>query len=105
MGGVSNNKGGTPVPPVTLPADCRLAGAAALRAALLDALARPASLLDGAAVERVDTTALQLLAAFRREAAARGHDVRWAAASDTLREAAEWLGLASLLDLPAVRPA
>ena len=105
MGGASNNKGGTPARPVRLPADCRVAGAAALRAVLLDAVAQPLSLLDGAGVERVDTAALQLLAAFHREAGVRGHEIRWAGASDALREAAGLLGLAGLLNLPATRPA
>lgn len=105
MGGISGHKGETPARSVVLPADCRLAEAGALRAALLDAIAQPASRLDGAGVERVDTTALQLLAAFRREAVARGHQTCWTGASDTLREAAELLGLARLLDLPAAQPA
>ena len=105
MGGATDNKGGTPAQPIRLPADCRVAGSAALRAVLLDAVARPVSLLDGAGVARVDTAALQLLAAFHREADARGHEIRWTGVSDALREAAGQLGLAGLLNLPATRPA
>ncbi|MDO1530415.1 STAS domain-containing protein [Fulvimonas sp. R45] len=90
---------------VALPADCRMAAAPALHAALCSALARPACVLDGAAVERVDTSALQLLAAFRRDAVARGVAVRWHGASAALREAAGLLGLARALDLPATQPA
>jgi len=56
-------------------------------------------------VERVDTAALQLLAVFRREAAARGVAVRWAGASDVLRDGAARLGLAQTLELPAAMPA
>ncbi|GAA0705497.1 STAS domain-containing protein [Dyella marensis] len=90
---------------VALPADCRIADLAAVKAALEAALSAPATELDGAAVERVDTAALQLLAVFRREAAARGMAVRWAGASDVLRDGAARLGLAQTLELPAAMPA
>lgn len=91
--------------PVVLPADCRIAELPALQAQLRDALAAPAGELDGAAVSRVDTAALQLLAAFRRELAAQGRTLRWLGVSDALREAAGLLGLAQTLDLPAAMPA
>jgi anti-anti-sigma regulatory factor len=106
MGRTSDKKtGGGSVRRVVLPADCRLAAGPGLRSALLEALALPASALDAGAVERVDTAALQLLAAFRRDAAAKGHDTRWLGASEALHEAAGLLGLARMLDLPAARPA
>jgi anti-anti-sigma regulatory factor len=105
MGRTSDKTGGASARQLVLPADCRLAAGPGLRAALLEALALPASALDAGAVERVDTAALQLLAAFRRDAAARGHDTRWLGASAALHEAAGLLGLERILDLPAARPA
>lgn len=90
---------------IGLPADCRMAAQSALLAELLGALDAPATHLDGRAVERVDTAALQLLTLFRREATARGRAVSWLGASSILCEAAGVLGLAKALDLPASMPA
>jgi phospholipid transport system transporter-binding protein len=86
---------------VRLPADCRMAAQAALKAELLGALGANAIVLDGAQVERVDTAALQLLLLFRRELDARGGTLVWHGASGALNEAAGLLGLAQLLNLPA----
>lgn len=90
---------------IGLPADCRMAAVTALYGELRGALDAPATALDGRAVERVDTAALQLLTLFRREAAARGRTVSWLGASEVLREAAGTLGLSQALDLPAHAPA
>lgn len=90
---------------IGLPADCRMAAQTALLAELLGALDAPSTHLDGRAVERVDTAALQLLTLFRREATARGCAVSWLGASNILCEAAGVLGLAQALDLPAHIPA
>jgi len=90
---------------VALPADCRIADLATLKAALEAALSAPAAALDGGAVERIDTAALQLLTVFRREAAARGVAVEWLGASEVLRDGAARLGLARTLELPAAMPA
>jgi ABC-type transporter Mla MlaB component len=90
---------------IGLPADCRMAAQSALLTELLGALDAPATHLDGRAVERVDTAALQLLTLFRREATARGRAVSWLGASSILCEAAGVLGLAKALDLPASMPA
>ncbi|NMW26099.1 STAS domain-containing protein, partial [Rhodanobacter denitrificans] len=58
---------------VVLPADCRIAAQAALKAELLGTLKQGAIVvLDGSQVERADTAALQLLVLFRRELHARG---------------------------------
>jgi phospholipid transport system transporter-binding protein len=86
---------------VRLPADCRMAAQAALKAELLGALGANAIVLDGGQVERVDTAALQLLVLFRRELDARGGTLGWHGASDALNEAAGLLGLVQLLNLPA----
>ena len=86
---------------VLLPADCRMAAQAALKADLLGALEAGAIVLDGGQVERVDTAALQLLVLFRRELDARGGRLHWRGTSDALNEAAGLLGLTQLLNLPA----
>jgi anti-anti-sigma regulatory factor len=86
---------------VVLPPDCRMAALAGLKAELEGASAADAIVLDGQAVERVDTAALQLLVLFRRERDARGGTLAWQGASDVLNEAAGLLGLAKILELPA----
>lgn len=96
-------KGGARV--IALPADFRLGSVADVKAELIDAFDAPGTQLDGAGVERVDTAALQLLVAFRREATARGQAPAWLGVSDVMREAAGVLGLAQALELPAAMPA
>lgn len=90
---------------IALPADFRLGSVADVKAELGQALDASAAQLDGAAVERVDTAALQLLVAFRREAAARGQSPTWLGVSQIMRDAAGVLGLAQALELPATLPA
>ena len=86
---------------LVLPADCRIGAQVALKQALLDALETDGIVLDGRAVERTDTAALQLLTLFQREVQARGSSLSWCGASDALNEAAGLLGLAQILELPA----
>ena len=86
---------------LVLPADCRIGAQVALKQALLDALETDGIVLDGRAVERADTAALQLLTLFQRELQARGNSLSWCGASDALNEAAGLLGLAQILELPA----
>lgn len=90
---------------IALPADFRLASVAEVKAELIDAFDAPSAQLDGAGVERVDTAALQLLVAFRREATARGQAPQWLGVSEVMRDAAGVLGLAQALELPASMPA
>ncbi len=97
----SGAKGKQPMT-IDLPTDCRMAGLPALRE---QCLAAPSSALDATAVQRVDTAALQLLAAFHRDAQARGETIAWVGVSTPLREAAERLGLTRALALPAAMPA
>ncbi|HEX5304811.1 MAG TPA: STAS domain-containing protein [Dyella sp.] len=107
MGGKATSKGGQgkAAAVIALPADCRLGALDTLAPLLRDAVQGSAAALDGAAVEKVDGAAMQLLVAFRRAAAAGTCAVSWSAASDVLREASSLLGLDGELDLPAVRPA
>jgi anti-anti-sigma regulatory factor len=88
--------------PLALDADLRIAAAPALRDTLLKALAAGNAVeLDGTAVAQVDTSALQLLAAFSRDARAAGLPVTWTGASDSLQRGVAVLGLNSLIELPA----
>lgn len=88
--------------PVILPADCRIAGQLSLKDELTGRLGAAAIEFDGRQVERVDTAALQLLVLFRRDFVKRGGVISWLGASDALNEAANLLGLAQTLELPAV---
>jgi phospholipid transport system transporter-binding protein len=58
--------------------------------------------IDGGAVERIDTAALQLLAAFVREMRAASRTVEWIDSSVALRRAAGSLGLRPVLGLGSV---
>jgi anti-anti-sigma regulatory factor len=90
---------------VVLPVDCRIGAQAALQAELAQALQGGAVELDGSQVERVDTAALQLLVLLRRALDGRGGTLAWRASSTALNDAAGLLGLARILELPAVGPA
>ncbi|MDE2316898.1 MAG: STAS domain-containing protein [Xanthomonadaceae bacterium] len=90
---------------VVLPADCRIAAQAALQAELLQALQGGAIELDGSQVERVDTAALQLLVLLRRALDGGSGTLAWRGSSAALSDAADLLGLARILELPAVGPA
>lgn len=90
---------------VELPADCRLGAQAALQLQCVNALNAGGAVLDGRAVERIDTAALQLLMLFRRDVAAAGGSWCWDGASTVLHEAASLLGLAQILEMPATVPA
>jgi anti-anti-sigma regulatory factor len=89
------------LPVVQLPADCRLAAQAVLKAQLEEVLHGGEIVLDVEGLERVDTAALQLLVLFRRELESQGGVLRWRGANAVLSEAAGLLGLEQLLNLPA----
>jgi anti-anti-sigma factor len=75
--------------------------AAALHQTLKKALESGAPItLQVHKVERADTAALQVLAAFMRAARARGITVSWNAPSASLRRSAQLLGLAQELEIP-----
>ncbi|MBE1159487.1 STAS domain-containing protein [Dyella acidiphila] len=99
----SKNKSDTPKGEVRvgMPADFRIGEVTDLHRQLRDALDGSAIVLDGGAVERVDTAALQLLVAFQHEARKRERALSWTAASAPLQDAAGQLGLAQILALPA----
>ena len=86
---------------VQLPADCRLAAQAALKAQLQAVLRKGEIVLDVERLERIDTAALQLLVLFRRELEGSGGKLLWRGVNPVLGEAAGVLGLEQLLNLPA----
>ena len=90
---------------VSMPADCRIADVGPLHEQLKGALGGSQIVLDGAAVDRVDTAALQLLVAFQHEARKRERQVQWAGVSTPLHDAASQLGLVEALALPVKKPA
>lgn len=57
-------------------------------------------LVDGSAVERIDTAGLQLLLSFAEHHMARGKTLRWTGVSPELARGGELLGIAALLGLP-----
>ena len=84
-----------------LSAECTVAQSAALKSGLQSLLARSAPItLDVAALQRIDTAGMQLIAAFVRERESRGRQVKWRGAAPALISAARLLGLAPALSLP-----
>ncbi|MGE0583095.1 MAG: lipid asymmetry maintenance protein MlaB [Steroidobacteraceae bacterium] len=88
---------------IALPANCSIRDAAQLKAALLELLPQAAVTIDAGAVERIDTSGMQLLATFTRDRAANGFGTEWCGVKETLHDAATILGLAGLLGLPPQR--
>ena len=83
-----------------LQAECTLAESAGLKSALCALLANAEPVtLDAAAVERIDTATLQLLAAFVRDRRLAGGAIEWRSVSAAVREAARLLGMDSMLSL------
>jgi phospholipid transport system transporter-binding protein len=67
---------------------------------LMQALAtKQTVVLNASHLERVDTAALQVLSAFVQDAKSQQQDVQWKEPSESLRQAAELLGLSVLLNL------
>lgn len=85
---------------LALNADCTLAEAEPLKTALTGLLEEPRTVtLDAGAVQRVDTAALQLLAAFVRDRRLVGRNTEWRGADRTLEPAARLLGIDGVLEL------
>ncbi|MGA7539536.1 MAG: STAS domain-containing protein [Steroidobacteraceae bacterium] len=99
-------KKAAPVPADTaalsLPAECTVAEADCLKAALVRLLKEPRSVnLQVGSVRRIDTAAVQLLAAFVRDRRAAGREIAWRGRAPVLDAAAGLLGLRGMLELPA----
>jgi ABC-type transporter Mla MlaB component len=86
----------------TLACECLVSDAGPLKASLAELLseAQPVT-LEVHALQRIDTAALQLLAAFVRERDSNGRAVEWRGSSPALWTAARLLGVTSHLKLPA----
>jgi anti-anti-sigma regulatory factor len=88
-----------------LSADCTVAESGALKCALLDILEQSTPVtLDIAAVQRIDTAGMQLIAAFVRERESHGLKVEWRGAAPAFTSAARLLGVAPVLSLPDPAP-
>jgi phospholipid transport system transporter-binding protein len=92
----------TPSKPVdvTLESGCTLRDCADMQFLLLSAhVDHDPVVVDGAAVERIDTAGLQLLVAFARRHADAGRRVEWKAASPELLKCSARLGLVEALGM------
>lgn len=94
----SRRKAAAPAP-LLLPADVGIEETGHLRALLAARLDDADLMLDGSQVQRVHTSALQLLLMFCRDRAAVGLRTGWHAPSATLLGAARLLGLVPSLEL------
>lgn len=84
-----------------LPASLDIQHAAALHAQLAPELSAASLSLSAAAVDRVHTAGLQVLAAFVQTRSRAGQATVWQSPSASLRQAAARLGISALLGLPA----
>jgi len=57
--------------------------------------------IDASQVERIDTSSLQLIYAFREQIAANGNELEWGPLSENFLEIASLVGLQELLELDA----
>jgi ABC-type transporter Mla MlaB component len=90
------------VPRPALGEQCTLAEAESLKGALIRLLEEPRPVVvEIAALRRVDTAGLQLLAAFVRDRRAAGRQVEWRGRAPALDAAAAVLDLRDLLELAA----
>jgi ABC-type transporter Mla MlaB component len=88
-------------PVVLLPSICTVKDAAALKEALCKVVNEAAAVtLDVRSVERIDTSALQLLYAFARDRKTGGLEFTWLGVSASLLEAARLLNIHASLGLP-----
>ncbi len=87
-------------PVIALASHCTVKDAAALKAQLCERASDSADVIvDVAAIERIDTSAMQLLCAFARDRASRDQKVVWRGESQSWREALRLLGAGELLGL------
>lgn len=88
----------TPQRTIALDSDLTIGSVHQLREQLADALKSGGDItLNGELVERVDTSALQLLLAFRQELASAHASFSWYSPSPQLLSSAQLLGVAALL--------
>ena len=86
---------------LALAPECTISDIAPLQKGLTSLLEHPSSVtLDIEAVQRIDTAAMQMVAAFVRERESHGRQVQWRGSAPVFGSAARLLGLAPMLHLP-----
>jgi anti-anti-sigma regulatory factor len=86
---------------VVLGASCTIHEAAAIKAHMLEQLARPGPYeIDGSAVGRIDAAGVQLCVAFALDCLERGLEYAWTGRSAALEQAIATLSVAALLESP-----
>jgi ABC-type transporter Mla MlaB component len=84
-----------------LASECTVADASSLKSSLAKLLDDSGVVtLDVGALQRIDTAGLQVIATFVRERESHGREVQWLGTAQALSNAAQLLGLSSLLKLP-----
>lgn len=92
--------GADAAPVIALASHCTVKDAAALKARLCERGSDSADVIvDVAAIERIDTSAMQLLCAFARDRGSSDRKVVWRGESQSWREALRLLGARELLGL------
>ncbi len=86
---------------VALTPTCTIREVGEFRAHLLQALPATDVVLDASALTKIDTAGVQLLLAFVRDRKRAGVRTRWEAVPDSIRLAAQRLGLSAELQLDA----
>ena len=86
---------------VVLGGSCTIHEGAAIKAHMIEQLARPGPYeIDGSAVSRIDAAGVQLLVAFALDCLERGLEYAWIGRSPTLEQAIELLSVGALLESP-----
>ena len=86
---------------VVLGASCTIHEGAAIKAHMIEQLARPGPYeIDGGAVSRVDAAGVQLIVAFALDCLERGLEYVWTGRSPALEQAIELLSVGALLESP-----
>jgi anti-anti-sigma regulatory factor len=86
---------------VVLGESCTIHEGAAIKAHMIEQLARPGPYqIDGNAVKRVDAAGVQLIVAFALDCLEGGLEFAWTGRSATLEQAIELLSVGALLESP-----
>ncbi len=86
---------------VVLGDSCTIHEGAAIKAHMIEQLARPGPYeIDGSAVTRVDAAGVQLIVAFALDCLERGLEYVWTGRSAALEQAIELLSVGALLESP-----
>jgi anti-anti-sigma regulatory factor len=98
---LNSDAAGTQPGRVVLGSSCTIHEVAAIKAHMLEQLARPAPYeIDGSAVERLDAAGVQLIVAFALDCLERGIAYSWQGRSALLEQGIGMLGVGPLLESP-----